>query len=152
MALAEDHQLADAIVTTITGAGLSITPANVIRVWVPKFSSPTLPDGVNVYVLPRGIAVERATASLWDYSITIHIGIVRRQRESTNAHVDPLRDYAEEIFRVLRDTSYGTGDTTDNLDIWFKERTNVDVTYDPEQLDDNQLFISLLALEWGALI
>lgn len=152
MAQAEDYQVADAVAATITAASLSITPSNVARVYVPVFNTPDLPDGVNVYVIPRGIAVERGGKARWEYIITTHVGCVRRHRDTTNAVVDPLRDYSEEIFRELRSTQYRGADTPDAMDVDFVRRTNVDVTYDAEQLDDNELYVSLMGLEWRALL
>lgn len=153
MAQAEDYQIADAVRATVNGASLSITPNAVTREYVPRFQSQDLPDGVNVYVVPRGMTAERLTKVNWEYIITTHVAVVRRDRDGTNnSQIDPLRDYAEEIFRLLRTTSYGSGDTPDNIPAKFWRRTNADVPYSFTELDESDIYVSVLALEWRSEI
>ena len=143
MASATAIQIADAVVAALNGAGLS-QPVTAVRYYLPEFDSKEM-DQLHVSVVPAELDEEIADRTRDRAEYKIHVAVQQRVSKQDppgldTAAIDGLMQLVEEIDDLFRHKPLA------GLDAAHWTKTENKPIYDPKQLKDNSLFVSLLAL------
>ncbi|MBI9017367.1 MAG: hypothetical protein JEZ07_08925 [Phycisphaerae bacterium] len=115
------------------------------RMLVPKFQLGDLKN-LKVAVVPTAIESEQLTRSQQERNFSIDIGIQKLITDDNE--VENLLKLVEEISNSFISTGISLDDGQNLL--WYK--TTNDPIYDADMLRDNKVFMSLLTVEYKALI
>lgn len=136
--------IANAVVAEIQAATLSQTPT-VERVYVPVYDRASV-SGLRVYVLATGQTITDANRAADDFEATIKVAIYKDVNPAVIAEVDAMVAFVQEVLDLFRSnihlTAYDSAALTDLAN---------DPVYDPAQLDQHRVFVSVITLKYTLL-
>jgi hypothetical protein len=144
-------ELADRIVAMlVAGSGQTMSggrtlptmqPANVKRVYIPRYKLEELDDALRINVIAIDDASERATKSTWDHDLSCQMGLQRRLDNTLDEtpQLDALLLDAETIVDYLRDKSIGRAGLREVA--W-------EPMWDPQSLEEHNVFTAVARLTY----
>jgi hypothetical protein len=135
--------IADALVAELNAATFS-RPVTAARHHLPRFDLPEM-QRLHVTVVPKGVVLASGDRSRGQGDYSIVVAVQRNFATGDNAELDALTNLTEEFtdhFRAKRLASYPNA-------AWLKTEQNV--LYAPEHIDELRQFTSVLTLTYRVL-
>lgn len=134
--------VADAIVTVLNNAALSQT-FTAVRLYRPVTELKDF-SGIKVTVVPKDQVLTLADRAQGLTEFRIDIGVQKKLTTASNAEIDEMMELVEEILDLIRLTvSFGIAK-------WL--RTENELIYSPDHLDEMRVFTSILTLTLRAFV
>lgn len=135
--------IADAIVAELNAATFS-QPVTAARHYLPQFELKEM-QSLHVTVVPKAVVLASSDRSRGQGDYSVDVAVQKKFETEANVELDPLTNLAEEIadhFRAKRLASYPNA-------AWIKTEQNV--LYAPEHIDELRQFTSVLTLTYRVL-
>ncbi len=134
--------IADAVVAELEGATLSQTPT-VERVFVPSYDRAKV-SGLRIYVVATGQAISDFTRGSDEFDYTVRLGIYKPVTlAAMTTECDAMVAFVEEVIDLFRSNDR----LTSYADAALVGISN-EPAYDPAQLDQHHVFVSLVTLTY----
>lgn len=139
-------EVGEAIENVISSASLSLTPDSVAFAHLPQERLSEIGTDLNVHIVPSGLLEERGNRSQFRTEVSYTVSIEKGLGGNTNALINPMLDYEEEVRAELK----GRLTTTSDLDCIFQSAEVVEVT-DYASMHTDGIFVSLTKYTYRVL-